>query len=61
MNPGILLRSCLFALFQIVVTPIFAVIALATFPFAPLTRYRIISWWARIIAAVRMLAAYATA
>lgn len=56
MKLGILLRSCLFALFQIVVTPIFAVIALATFPFAPLTRYRVISGWARInIAAVRML------
>lgn len=56
MNPGILLRSCLFALFQIVTTPIFTVIALATFPFQPLTRYRIISYWARInIAAVRIL------
>ncbi len=56
MNLGILLRSCLFALFQIVVTPIFTVIALASFPFAPLTRYHIISWWARInIAAVRIL------
>ncbi len=52
----ILLRSCLFALFQIVVTPVFSVIALFTFPFAPLTRYRIISGWARInIAALRIL------
>jgi len=56
MSPGILLRSCLFALFQLAVTPVFAVIALGTFPFPPLTRYRIISWWARInIAAVRIL------
>jgi len=56
MSPGILLRSSLFALFQIIVTPIFAVIALGTFPFAPLTRYRIISNWARInIAVVRIL------
>lgn len=56
MNPGILLRSCLFALFQIVTTPVFTVIGLATFPFQPLTRYRIISNWARInIAAVRFL------
>jgi 1-acyl-sn-glycerol-3-phosphate acyltransferase len=56
MNPGILLRSCLFALFQIVTTPVFTVIGLATFPFQPLTRYRIISNWARInIAAVRIL------
>lgn len=52
----ILLRSCLFALFQIVVTPVFSVIALSTFPFAPLTRYRVISGWARInIAALRTL------
>lgn len=56
MNPGILLRSCLFALFQIVTTPVFTVIALATFPFPPLTRYRIISNWARLnIAAARIL------
>ncbi|MEK6592782.1 MAG: lysophospholipid acyltransferase family protein [Pseudomonadota bacterium] len=56
MKPGIAVRSCLFALFQTVITPLFAVIALGTFPFAPLTRYRIISTWARInIAAVRIL------
>lgn len=56
MKLGILLRSCLFALFQIVVTPIFSVIALSTFPFGPLTRYRIISSWARMnVAAARIL------
>lgn len=56
MKPGILLRSCLFALFQIVVTPIFSVIALSTFPFQPPTRYRIISGWARMnVAAARIL------
>lgn len=56
MNPGILLRSCLFALFQILITPIFAVIALATFPFPSLTRYRVISVWARLnVIAVRMI------
>ena len=43
------LRSCLFALVQLVTTPIFAVIALLTFPFAPLTRYRVITTWTRII------------
>jgi 1-acyl-sn-glycerol-3-phosphate acyltransferase len=43
------LRSCLFVLVQLVATPIFAVIALLTFPFAPLTRYRIITTWTRII------------
>lgn len=56
MNPGIVLRSSLFALFQIVITPVFAVIALLTFPFEPLTRYRIISNWARLnVAAARIL------
>jgi len=56
MSPGVPLRSGLFTLFQFVVTPLFAVIALLTFPFAPLTRYRIISNWARLnIAAVRIL------
>jgi len=56
MNPGVLLRSALFTLFQIVVTPPFAVVALLTFPFAAITRYRIISGWARInIAVVRIL------
>jgi len=43
------LRSCLFALIQLVTTPIFAVIALLTFPFAPLMRYRVITTWTRII------------
>ena len=49
MNAGIVLRSCLFAVFQLLVTPPFAIIALLTFPFAPLTRYRIISTWARLM------------
>ena len=48
MSPGVILRSCLFALFQIFTTPVFALIALLTFPFEPLTRYRIISGWARL-------------
>jgi len=51
MSLAILLRSSLFALFQFLVTPVFAVIALLTFPFAPLTRYRIISLWARLMVA----------
>ncbi len=56
MNPGIVLRSCLFALFQFVITPVFTVIALLTFPLRPLARYRIISYWARFnIAAARIL------
>jgi 1-acyl-sn-glycerol-3-phosphate acyltransferase len=47
MSGGVLLRSSLFALFQLLVTPPFAVIALLTFPFPLLTRYRIISLWSR--------------
>ena len=43
------LRSCLFAAFQILITPPFAVIALLTFPFGPFTRYRIITCWTRLI------------
>jgi 1-acyl-sn-glycerol-3-phosphate acyltransferase len=44
-----LLRSILFALFQIVITPVFAVIALLTFPCSRLLRYRIITTWSRLI------------
>lgn len=43
------LRSCLFLLFQIVVTPVFWIVALLTFPFSRLTRYRIISTWSRLM------------
>ena len=45
------LRSCLFALFQLVITPLFAVLALLTFPLSRLTRYRIITAWSRLITA----------
>lgn len=56
MKAILILRSTLFALFQIVITPPFAVVALLTFPFPPLTRYRIITVWARlIIAAARSI------
>ena len=43
------LRSCLFTLFQFVITPIFAVISLLTFPLSRLTRYRIITTWSRLM------------
>jgi 1-acyl-sn-glycerol-3-phosphate acyltransferase len=43
----ILLRSLLFALGQWLFTLIFSLLAILTFPLAPLTRYRIISIWAR--------------
>lgn len=41
------LRSALYTLLQIVITPPYALIALATFPLPPLVRYRIISGWAK--------------
>jgi len=41
------LRSTLFAIFQLVITPAFAVIALLTFPLPALMRYRIITVWTR--------------
>jgi 1-acyl-sn-glycerol-3-phosphate acyltransferase len=49
MKASIVLRSSLYALFQSLVTPFFAVIALLTFPFPPLTRYRIITQWSRLM------------
>jgi 1-acyl-sn-glycerol-3-phosphate acyltransferase len=45
----IFIRSLIFLLIQIVVTPVFSTLALLTFPFKPLTRYRIISQWARMM------------
>lgn len=41
------LRSALFTLGIWLVTPIYAVLALMTFPLPPLVRYRLISGWAR--------------
>jgi len=49
MSAGIVLRSCLFAAFQILITPPFALVALLTFPLRPVTRYRVISLWARLL------------
>lgn len=43
------LRSVLYALLQVLITPFYSIIALLTFPFAPLTRYRIISGYARLM------------
>lgn len=51
MSPGVVLRSSLFALLQLLVTPVFAVIALLTFPLPPLTRYRVITCWSRLMVA----------
>ena len=49
MSAGIVLRSCLFAAVQLLITPPFSVIALLTFPFHPFTRYRIILYWTRFV------------
>lgn len=43
------LRSTLYTLIQIVITPPYALVALATFPLPPLSRYRIISGWAHLM------------
>jgi len=45
----IVLRSGLFALFQLIITPPFTLISVMTCPLAPLTRYRVISQWARCL------------
>ena len=49
MTPGVVLRSTLFALFQIAVTIPFSLIALATFPLSLPTRYRVITLWTRLV------------
>ena len=46
---SVFLRSCLFAAFQLLITPPFALISLLTFPFGAFTRYRIISTWTRLV------------
>ncbi len=45
----IFLRSLAFALAQIVVTPPYAIVALATFPLPRLARYRVISGWSHVM------------
>lgn len=45
----ILLRSVVFAFLQTFLTVVFAFIALLTFPFNPLVRYRTITLWNRIV------------
>ena len=45
----VVLRSTLFALLQAAVTIPFSFIALATFPFAFATRYRVITAWSRLV------------
>jgi len=45
----LLIRSLIFLLIQIIFTPIFSTLALLTFPFKPVTRYRLISQWAKLM------------
>ncbi len=45
----IAIRSTLFAAFLTLITPVFAALALLTFPFPALTRYRIITQWTRLV------------
>ena len=43
----LIIRSTIFLLLQLLLTPIFSTLAMLTFPFSPLTRYRLISSYAR--------------
>ena len=45
----IVLRSIVFALAQILITPPYSVVALATFPLPRLARYRVISGWSHVV------------
>ena len=45
----LVIRSLIFLLLQIIITPIFAMVALLSFPLNRLTRYRIISQWAKMM------------
>ncbi len=49
MTLGIVLRSTLFALFQVALTIPFSLIALATFPLPLPARYRVITLWTRLV------------
>lgn len=49
MTAAIIFRSALFALFQLIVTPVFAIVSLLTFPLPLHGRYRVISCWARLM------------
>ena len=49
MSAGTVLRSLAFLLLQIVVTPVWSVIALLTYPFPSMVRYFVITAWSRIM------------
>lgn len=42
----IFIRSLIFAIVQLLITPVFTLFAILSFPLHPITRYRIISGWA---------------
>lgn len=48
----VVFRSTLFFLAQILITPPYCVVALCTFPFSRMTRYRVISGWSRLVLAL---------
>ena len=57
----VFLRSLIFLLLQIIITPLFTLLALLSFPLHPIARYRIISGWAltmlwllRVLCGIRM-------
>ena len=45
----LLIRSLIFLMLQLVITPIFAMLALLSFPLSRLARYRFISQWAKLM------------
>ena len=51
----LVIRSLIFLLLQIIITPVFALLALLTFPFSRLTRYRFISLWAKMMLPILQL------
>ncbi|MBI1174909.1 MAG: 1-acyl-sn-glycerol-3-phosphate acyltransferase [Sideroxydans sp.] len=57
----VFIRSLIFLLLQILITPLFTLVALLSFPLHPITRYRLISGWAltmlwllRVVCGIRM-------
>jgi 1-acyl-sn-glycerol-3-phosphate acyltransferase len=51
----LVIRSLIFLLLQIIITPFFALLALLTFPLSRLTRYRFISLWAKMMLPILQL------
>ena len=47
-----LLRSGVYEVLRLVITVIFAIISLLTFPFEPISRYRIITVWSHLVLAL---------